>query len=81
MEPKPKKLLDQISDSIRQKHYSHRTERAYIHWIRQYSLFHDKKHPKDMSAVEIEKFLTCLAVERNIAASTQNQAFYANLFL
>jgi len=41
MEPKPKKLLDQISDSIRQKHYSHRTERAYIHWIRQYSLFLD----------------------------------------
>ena len=81
MEPKPKKLLDQVSDSIRWKQYSHRTERAYIHWIRQYILFHDKKHPKDMSAVEIEKFLTCLAVERNIAASTQNQAFYANLFL
>ena len=71
MEPKPKYLLDQVSDSIRRKQYSHRTERAYINWIRQYILFHDKKHPKDMGAVEIEKFLTYLAVERNIAASTR----------
>jgi len=51
------------------------------HWIRRYILFHDKKRPKDMGAVEIEKFLTYLAVERNIAASTQNQAFSAVLFL
>lgn len=81
MEPKPKKLLDQVSDSIRRKQYSHRTERAYVNWIRQYILFHDKKHPKDMGTVEVEKFLTYLAVERNIAASTQNQALSAILFL
>ncbi len=54
MEPKPKKLLDQVSDSIRRKQYSHRTERAYINWIRQYILFYDKKHPKDMGAVAVE---------------------------
>ncbi|MEA3327290.1 MAG: site-specific integrase [Chloroflexota bacterium] len=77
MEPKLNKLLDQVSDSIRRKQYSHITERAYIIWIRQYILFHDKKRPKDMGAVKIEKFLTYLAVERNIAASTQNQAFSA----
>ena len=81
MEPKPNKLLDQVSDSIRRKQYSHRTERAYINWIRQYILFHDKKHPKDMGAANVEKFLTFLAVERNVAASTQNQAFSAILFL
>ena len=81
MEPKPKKLLDQVSDSIRRKQYSHSTERAYVNWIRQYILFHDKRHPKDMGAVDVERFLTYLAVERNIAASTQNQAFSAILFL
>lgn len=81
MEPKPKKLLDQVSDSIRRKQYSHSTERAYVNWIRQYILFHDKRHPKDMGAVDVERFLTYLAVERNIAASTQNQAFSAIIFL
>jgi len=81
MEPKPKKLVDQVSDSIRRKQYSHRTERAYVNWIRQYILFHDNRHPKDMGAVDVERFLTYLAVERNIAASTQNQAFSAILFL
>ena len=54
MEPIPKKLLDQVSDSIRRKQYSHRTERAYINWIRQYILFHDNKHPRDMGAVEVD---------------------------
>jgi len=81
MEPKPKKLLDQVSDCIRRKQYSHSTERAYVNWIRQYILFHDNRHPKDMGTVEVEKFLTFLAVERNIAASTQNQALSAILFL
>ena len=81
MEPKPKKLLDQVSESIRRKHYSHRTERAYIHWILQYSLFHDKKHPAELGAQDLENFLTYLATERNVAASTQNQALSAILFL
>lgn len=81
METKPKKLLEQVSDSIRLKQYSRRTEQAYTHWIKQYILFHHKKHPKDMGATELEKFLTYLAVERNVAASTQNQALSAILFL
>ncbi len=79
MEPKPKKLLDQVNNSIRRKQYSHRTERAHINWIRQYILFPDKKHPKDMGAVEVEKLLIYLAVERNIVASIQNHAF-GNIF-
>ena len=68
------KLLDQVRDAIRRKHYSIRTEESYIDWIRRYILFHGKKHPKDMGAAEIERFLTHLAVAGNVAASTQNQA-------
>ena len=60
MEPKPKKVLDQVSDIIRQKQYSHRIERAYINWIRHYILVHDKKNPKNMGAVDVEKFQTFL---------------------
>ena len=77
MEPKPKKLLEQVSDSIRpirRKHYSRKTEQAYINWIRLYILLHNKTHPKDMGVVEVEKYLTHLAAERQVAASTQNQA-------
>jgi integron integrase len=81
MEPKPKKLLEQVSESIRRKQYSRKTEQAYINWIRQYILFHNKRHPQDMGATEVEKFLTHLAVERRVAASTQNQAFSAILYL
>jgi len=77
----PKKLLDQVRDVIRHKHYSIRTEQAYVSWIKRYILFHDKCHPKDMGAPEIEAFLTHLAVEKHVAASTQNQALSALLFL
>jgi integron integrase len=77
----PKKLLDQVRDVLRVKHYSIRTEQAYVDWITRYILFHAKRHPKDMGAPEIEAFLTHLAVEGNVAASTQNQALSALLFL
>jgi len=76
-----KKLLDQVRDVIRLKHYSIRTEESYVDWIRRYILFHKKRHPKDMGRAEVEVFLTHLAVEGNVAASTQNQAFSALLFL
>jgi len=76
-----KKLLDQLSDALRTKHYSYRTEEVYIDWARRYILFHNKKHPAEMGASEIRAFLTYLAVERNVAASTQNQALSAILFL
>ncbi len=79
--PRNKKLLDRVRDAIRVKHYSIRTEQAYVNWIRRFILFHDKRHPKDMGAAEIEEYLTYLAVERNVAASTQNQALSALLFL
>jgi site-specific recombinase XerD len=77
----PKKLLDQVRDIIRIKHYSYRTEETYIYWIRRYILFHDKRHPKEMGKSEIEAFLGYLAVQENVAASTQNQALSALLFL
>jgi integrase len=75
------KLLDQVRNLIRAKHYSIRTEETYVGWVRKFILFHGKKHPKDMGEKEISAFLTHLAVNRNVAASTQNQAFNALLFL
>lgn len=81
MVQQPKKLLDQVRDTIRRKHYAYRTEETYVSWIRQYILFHNKRHPQEMGAVEIENFLTYLAQERHVAASTQNQALSAILFL
>lgn len=82
MKKRPKKkLLDRVRDVIRLKHYSIRTEKAYVSWIRRYILFHNKRHPKEMGSHEIETFLTHLAVDKNVAASTQNQAFNALLFL
>jgi len=77
----PPKLLDQVRDRLRVKHYSIRTETQYLQWIRRFILFHDKRHPKEMGATEIEAFLTHLAVEGSVAASTQNQALSALLFL
>lgn len=77
----PKKLLDRVRDVIRLKHYSIRTEQAYTDRIKRYIFFHNNRHPQDMGASEIEAFLTHLAVERNMAASTQNQALSAILFL
>jgi integron integrase len=75
------KLLDQVRAKIRLKHYSIRTEQSYVDWIKRFILFHDKKHPKDMGATEVECFLTHLAVQLNVASSTQNQALNAILFL
>lgn len=75
------KLLDQVREVIRTKHYSIRTEETYVSWIKRFILFHDKRHPKDMGTPEISSFLTHLAVDRKVAASTQNQAFNALLFL
>ena len=76
-----KKLLDQVRDACRLKHYSRRTEETYVDWIKRYILFHHKRHPQEMGVKEIEQFLTHLAVEGNVAASTQNQAYSAILFL
>lgn len=78
--PAPK-LLDQVRGKIRLKHYSIRTEQAYTDWIRRFILYHGKKHPRDMGAAEVEQFLTHLAVQGRVAASTQNQAKSALLFL
>ncbi|MDA3896385.1 MAG: integron integrase [Desulfobacteraceae bacterium] len=75
------KLLDQVRNLIRLKHYSIRTEGTYVSWIKRYIYFHNKRHPKDMGENEIRQFLTDLAVNRKVAASTQNQAFNALLFL
>jgi integrase len=80
-QPKPPKLLDQVRAKMRLLHYSIRTEEAYVDWIKRYILFHNKRHPKDMRGAEIEAFLTHLAVDGHVSASTQNQAFSALLFL
>ncbi|MDO9204285.1 integron integrase [Methylotenera sp.] len=77
----PPKLLDQVAAKMRVKHYSVRTEKSYIDWIKRYILHFNKRHPKDMGAVEVEEFLTHLAVARNVSASTQNQAKSALLYL
>ena len=76
-----KKLLDIVREKIRFKHYSYSTEKTYIHWIKQYIFFHNKKHPVDMGKREIEEYLTSLAIKNKVAPTTQNQAFSAILFL
>lgn len=75
------KLLDEVRNVMRVRHYSYETEKIYIYWIRQYIYFHNIKHPAEMGAIEIEAFLTHLAVGKNVTASTQNQALFALLFL
>jgi len=75
------KLLDQVRNAIRTRHLSYRTEQAYVSWIRSYILFHNKRHPAEMDKPEVSRFLTHLAVNKNVAASTQNQALSAILFL
>jgi integron integrase len=77
----PVKLLDQVRSRIRLKGYSIRTEKSYVEWIRRFILFHNKRHPREMGKAEIESFLSHLVLQRNVAASTQNQAFNAILFL
>jgi integron integrase len=79
--PAEPKLLDRLRDACRVRHYSIRTEDAYHDWCRRFILFHGKRHPQEMAEAEINAFLTHLAVEGNVAASTQNQAFSAILFL
>ena len=73
MEPQTRKLLDQLRDAIRVRHYSIRTEESYLHWSRRYILFHYKWHPGEMGKPDIGTFLTHLAIEGLVAASTQNQ--------
>ena len=75
------RLLEQVRDALRVRHYSRRTERAYVGWIRRYILFHGKRHPAEMGADEVTRFLSALAVEGGVSASTQNQALAALLFL
>jgi site-specific recombinase XerD len=81
MQHPPRKLLDQVREVIRLKHYSYRTEKTYVQWIRRFILFHNKRHPNEMGVPEIEAFLTHLAIEGNVTATTQNQALNAILFL
>ena len=76
-----KRLLVRVRDAIRSRHYSLRTEQTYIQWVRRYIYFHNKRHPEDMGEQEISLFLSYLAVERKVSASTQNQALSALLFL
>jgi site-specific recombinase XerD len=75
------KLMDRVRDKIRLLHYSKRTEEAYTHWILRFILFHGKRHPQKMAEQEIKQFLTHLAVKEQVAASTQNQALCALVFL
>ncbi len=75
------RLLDRLRDKIRLKHYSIRTEKAYLDWNRRFILFHNKKHPRIMGTQEVEQFLTYLAVNGRVASSTQNQALSAILFM
>lgn len=79
--PRHPRLLDQIRDVLWRRHYSYRTEQAYIHWIKRDVHFHDKRHPAQMGAAEVTAFLTYLARVRTVAASIQNQALSALLFL
>jgi integrase len=75
------KLFDQIRERLRLKHYSLRTEQAYVHWAKRYIFFHGKRHPGELGKPEIEAFLTSLAVDRHVSASTLTQALSALLFL
>src|SRR5262249_8216722 len=79
--PPGPRLLDRLRAAVRLRHYSPRTEKSYAGWVRRFILFHGKRHPLEMGAAEINAFLTHLAVEGRVSASTQNQAFSALLFL
>jgi len=80
-DPAKPRLLEQVRQSLRVRHYSYRTEEQYLGWIRRYIIFHGKRHPVDMGSAEVEAFLTDLAVRGNVAAATQNQALAALLYL
>lgn len=79
--PTASRLMDQVRETLRFHHYAYNTERSYVDWILRFIRFSGKKHPKDMGKFEIERFLSHLAVNRDVAASTQNQAFNAIMFL
>jgi integron integrase len=79
--PRPPRLLDRVRQALRVRHRSPRTEEAYVHWVRRFILFHGKRHPQELGEPEVAAFLTHLANERNVAASTQSQALCALLFL
>ena len=79
--PRQPKLLERLRVHLRTRHYSIRTEQAYIDWARRFILYHNKRHPQEMGAVEVEAFLSHLAVDRQVSASTQNQAKAALLYL
>ncbi len=81
MQPGKPKLLDQLRTAIRVRHYSIRTEEVYVQWVKRYIYFHGKRHPKNLNAKHVTCFLSHLAVERKVAASTQNQALCALVFL
>ena len=81
MQTKPPRLLDQLRDKIRLKHYSLRTEQVYADWVRRFVIFHGRRHPRELGPEHVEAFLTSLAVEHQVSASTQNQAKSALLFL
>ncbi|HEV8659189.1 MAG TPA: phage integrase N-terminal SAM-like domain-containing protein [Thermoanaerobaculia bacterium] len=78
---KPPRLLDRLREAVRVRHYSIRTEEAYVNWARRFILFHDKRHPSSMGVEQVNAFLTHLAVNENVSASTQNQALSAIFFL
>jgi len=80
-EPYGTRLLDRFRAAIRTRHYSRRTEKAYAHWIVRFLRFHRMRHPDSMGEAEISRFLSSLAVDRRVSASTQNQALSALLFL
>ncbi len=81
MDSKPPRLLEQVRHAIRVKHYSLSTEKSYLYWIRFFIRFHQLRHPRGLSERDVQRFLTYLAVERNVAAGTQNQALNAIVFL
>src|SRR5215813_14560625 len=79
--PRAPRLLDRVREAVRARHYSRRAEKTYVAWVRRYVLFHGKRHPGEMGAAELTQYLSSLAVDGNVAASTQNQALSALLFL
>jgi len=81
MDGKAPKLLDRVRQAIRMRHYSRRTEEAYVYWIRRYIVFHGKVHPAALGAADLSVFLNWLAEHQQVSASTQNQALSAVLFL
>lgn len=77
LQPQPPRLLDQVKQTLRLKHFSLKTEKSYVHYIREFILFHNKQHPREMGVAEIRAYLSHLAVEKNVAASTQTVALSA----